>query len=241
MFYNIRNYIKLSLLLFFGLLLSGCSVTYDLNISSGNYYESVNVNYSKGENSTTYFIPVYYGVMDIDDPNANLLEKINGIKYYNVDIINNKIKYSYDFNHDDIIKSNFINYSYNTFILKRYDHDEDGKDDYMLLTTDDNFKIFEKYPKIDDITVNISCNYEVISSNADNVSKNVYTWYLDRENIKAINMVYNPDNAIDYRSFWEKIKDGEFLNIISLFGIILFICGVIYFVIKRRSDGVNKI
>jgi hypothetical protein len=183
--------------------------------------------------------------MELEDPDSNFLTEVEGIDYYDIDesLVNdlNRINYSYRFDENNISKSNFINSAYNTFILKRYDHDEDGENDYMLFTTDDSFNLFERLDNLESVKINITCHYEVISSNADEVNNNVYTWYLTRDSSKSINLVYNPDNEIDDRSFLEKIMDSYYFDISIVCLGVLIVGGIIYLIMKNRSEKVDRI
>lgn len=236
---------KIILLLFITFLLSGCTVTYNLDISDSGYEEKINIVGSVDENFVEYSIPSFWGIIDFEDVNASFLEKSKGVEYYNSKFWKEdnllKLDYQYKFDENNFKNSNLANFSYNTFIVKKYDYDDDGINDYFILTTDNKFNIFDRFSKIESVTINIKCYYEVISSNADEVNKNVYTWYLNRNDIKPINMVYNPDKVIDYRNLWEKIKEGEYTNIFTI-SILLFIVGMIlYLGLKRKSKNRDKI
>lgn len=236
---------QIPFLLLIILLLSGCDITYNLEISNEGYIENIDINSESSENLLEYAIPAFYGVIGDEDIDSNFLNKVDGIEYYNSKTYKKdnlrKFNYNYKFDEENIKESNILNYAYDTVIIKKYDHDEDGKKDYMLFTTDDNFLLFDRFAKLESVKINITCHYEIISSNADEINKNVYTWYLTKNDIKAINMVYNPDKVVDYRNVWDKIRDGEYLNIFTI-SILIFIIGmIIYIFIKRKGNIRDKI
>ena len=147
--------------------------------------------------------------------------------------------YNYKFNESEILSSRIIRNSFSTIIFKKYDHDEDGKNDYMLISTTDDFEGF-KYENLSKVVINIRNDYKVISSNADKVNDNIYTWIFTRNSNKAINMVYDPSTVIDNRTTLEKFIDSNY--IIGFIFIVLFI--ILIFVIlgfKRYSDLRDKI
>ena len=76
---------------------------------------------------------------------------------------------------------------------------------------------------------------------ADEVNKNIHTWYLTRDDIKAINIVYNPDKVVDYRTLWEKILDGDYLNPFTLSILILIVGFIGYKIFKKYSEKRNEI
>lgn len=236
---------KILLLLGLVYLLSGCTITYHLDISTSGYLETIDVGYTIDEDVQSYYIPVIFGTLELEDPTTNFFTKVNGLDYYDNELIggNNSttVRYSYNFSSSNFKNSYVANNAYHTFIVKSYDHDDDGYTDYMLLTTDDNFLLFNRLDEVDMIVVNITCDYEVISSNADEVNKNVYSWYITPDNIPTISFVFDPEQVVDHRSFWEKFLDGNSYTVFAVFFGIFLLAGLIYLVIKKRSDKVDAI
>lgn len=227
-------------------ILTGCTATYNLEISPDGFKENIVIKATnENENNLIEEFPVgaYYGSKEND---SNPMLKIDGQEYYDSTIEtgddNLKIaKYSYLFDYDNFSEANSVVTSFENFIMKKYDYNEDGVNDYVLISSGKDFNKFEKNEDLELVTININCHYEVISSNADEVKNGVHTWYLTKDNIKAINMVYNPDKVVDYRSFWEKLLDGEYFNIFTV-SVFIFIIGIIvYFVVKKKGDRKNKV
>ena len=239
-----KKIFNLFCLLIFIFFLSGCDVQYNLHISPNGYIETVDVDYDLDESASKYFIPVFYGITDFEDPNTNFLEKSKGISYYDVSEQQNnnfnRVSYTYNFSQGNFRRSYFARGAYNNLVVKQYDHDDDGKKDYIVIATDDYFELFDRFSKLDMVTVNIECDYKVISNNASEVNKNVYTWYIYRNNIPTINLVFSPDDIVDSRSFLEKILDGNNLTILLIFSGIFVLGLIIYFLLKKRSESVNK-
>lgn len=221
-------------------LLSGCTATYNLDISSNNISESLNI-YSSSIEKSDYFIPAYYNSISDDEYDVDNNQKVDNVIYYNKKIDSNSINFNYIFTNENFSKTNIANTFYSSFVFKQYDHDEDGKKDYYILSTTEDFSAFDLYSQLTEITIKIKNNHEVISNNADEVDGNVYTWHLAKDNIKAINMVYNPEVIVDNRTLLQKLKDGEFTNIFTI-SILLFGVGIIvYIIVKRKGDKRNKI
>lgn len=228
------------------LTLTGCTVTYDLEICQNGFKENITINstsISENDLIAEYPFNAYY---DAKENDSNPMEKIEGQEYYDssVKIVNNNLKsinYSYLFSYEDFPKANSIATTFENFIIKKYDYNEDGEKDYILISSGNDFNRFENNDSLEQVTINIQCHYEVISSNADEVNGNIYTWYLDRNNIKAVNMVYNPDKIIDYRTLWEKILDGDYFNTFTISLFILIIGIIIFLFLKKRSNNIDKI
>lgn len=236
---------KTILILLMLFITTGCTATYNLEISENGFEESLTISATDiSENKYIIDYPqnAYY---DEIGNNEDPTKKAEGVEYYNSFIREKKdlksINYNYLFNVENFERSNIIRNSFSTFVLKQYDHDKDGENDYMMISTTDDFNILKNNDELENLTININCHYEVISNNADKVDGNTYIWYLTPDNIKAINMVYNPEVIVDNRTIWEKIKDGEYTNIFTI-SIVLFLIGsIIYFIIKKRGDVKDKI
>ena len=84
-------------------------------------------------------------------------------------------------------------------MIKQFDNVKNDKDVYTLSTS----KIFmcfnDNNPLLDQVNVKIRVNNEVIDSNADSHSGNVYTWNITKENAsnKPIIMTYRRDKTIN--------------------------------------------
>lgn len=227
--------IKNVFFLFIGvMLLSGCTATYNLEISYDDFYESLDV-YGVSLDSSNYFFPIYYNSIDEDEYDVDVSRKIDGISYYNSSFDNDSIKFDYKFTTDDFSKSNFANSFYSSFVFKRYDYDEDGKQDYYILSTSDDFSAFDIYTDLTEITVKIKNNFDVISNNADEIDGNIYIWHFMPDKISSINMVYNPDIVVDNRTFLQRLKDGDYFNVFTLAFLIILVVLVLYLIFKNIS------
>lgn len=226
--------------------LTGCTVTYDLEISQKGFKENITINstsISENDLIEEYPVNAYYDGIENE---SNPMEKIEGQEYYDSSIkIGDKnlksINYSYLFSKENFSKANSIATTFENFIIRQYDHDEDGEKDYILISSGNDFNRFENNDSLEQVTINIHCLYEVISSNADKVSGNIYTWNLTSNNIKAINMVYNPAVVMDERTFWQKLIAGDYFNMFTLSIIILIISYIVFICFKKYSEKVDEI
>lgn len=234
--------LKKKILMFVSIiLLSGCTATYNLDISSNTFSESLNIDSITIDNSN-YYIPAYYNSISEDEYDVDVNQKIEGIEYYNSSFSQNNITFNYTFKNNDFSRSNIVNSFYSAFILKKYDYDEDGKEDYYILSTTKDFSGFDIYSELTEITIKIRNNHEVISTNADEVvDDNIYIWHLTPNNIPSINMIYNPEIIIDNRNLTQKVIDGDYLNIFTM-SLLLFIIGfILYKFLKRKGEKRDKI
>ncbi len=225
--------------------LTGCSATYELELGGNRSVENLTI-YSSDVSENEYidekFYPVYYG-SEINT--INPYEKLSGTLYYNSSLLKkdvlNILNYNYVYKDSSYKLSNIINNTFDDVVIQRYDHDGDGKEDYLLISTSDTFSWFNIEEKLEKVTIKIKSHYKVISSNADLVNKNELVWYFTPDNIKAINLVCDPSKIIDDRTFLQKFLDGEYINIfsVSIFGV--FICLVLYLIFKKKGSLENRI
>ena len=228
---------RIIIMLFSIIALSGCTATYELNISNNGFEEKISIN-SNEITKSNYYITAYYNGIPENVYDVDINTKIDGIEYYNTKLLNNTLEFKYKFKENDFFKSNIANSFFSVFLIQEYEYDDENT--YNLLSTTDDFSAFETYNDLDEVTINIKTNYEVISTNADKINKNIYTWNLNKNKNKSINLMYNPKKVIDYRTLWEKILDGEYFNIFTI-SIIIFIIGIIiYKYLMNRSKKINK-
>ena len=219
-------------------LLSGCSVTYDLEISSNGIDETISISSILVDNNN-YFIPAFYDSIPDDVFDVDVNQKIDGVLYYETVKGSDNIKFSYEFSRDEFIDSNVINMFYSSFNHNKYDYDMDGEEDYYMLVAAGDFFAFDLYNQLTDITIRIKNNYEVISSNAEQVDGNVYIWNFTPGDNYEINMIYNPDKIIDNRNFFVKLFDKFSLVFIGIF--LLIIGYIVYYLFKKYSDRKNEV
>ena len=182
--------------------LTGCNVEYTLNISEDSIYENVFI-ISENDNESNvlgnYLKPVEAFV---NSPiYSESTEKVPGVEYYNFNkSINNgwyNLNLNYIFNFEEYKNSNIINHSVSIFKF------EEKNNEYSL-NTGARLKIFDSY-NINNLTIKITLDneYEYISSNANSVFGNEYTWYITKNDYKTrpINLVFklkeentNPEN-----------------------------------------------
>lgn len=228
------------------ILLTGCKATYNLEISQSGMKENLVINAtSLSENSTIKNYPIgAYITENVNDDSTTdesiLFKKFDGVDYYNDSISKDEdgltyINYNYNFDYDKFINSTIINRAYSNIVFRQYDSNDDGVDDYTILSTMGNFIPFERYNTLESVTIKITCLFKMVSHNADKVDGNTYIWNFTKDNVKDINLVYDTNSVIDKRNFFEKN------SMFTFFVGAILIFGILYFIIKRISLNKNKI
>ena len=156
------KYLKSSVLLFLLLLLTGCTVNYNLDVDA-DFVENININ----SNIPTKEIPLY-----IDDYNITYeaTEKLDNYKYYSLIKNGNNTNYSAKYKNSD-----FSQVTSCGLLFDKCEFINIGGGVSVISTTTGT-GIFYDYPDIDVINISLNINGEVVTSNADSVNGNVYTW-----------------------------------------------------------------
>lgn len=257
-----KNKLYLVFIMIFTLLLTGCSASYNLNISDNviteelivNNYDSLSWNNDVGNKTYKDLInETYKTPIPVLNYTPGIFEntfELEGYDYYKKTLINSSNNYglilSYSFNKNNYEYSTIVNNSYNVFNI-----DSDNNSTIITVYGDEN--IFETYNMLDEIQINITLPYNVTYSNSDKVSNNTYTWIINKENvsIKQIMLKYEIDNKKDNN---EEIKDNvvidnddldsnEFSMIIVfvLLVIVIVISFIVYKVLKMKFNNNNQI
>lgn len=202
-------------------LLSGCSVNYNLDITSSKVketmefditetdYQIYNDNNEEKLSATLYEYFDEREILAFDNMNYKDFHKKNltkGNRSLNV-------KYSYDYTYLDFYNSYAIN---NCF------------EDYVVLNEDDYFYI-KAYGKFncyyDDTYINIKTDRRVINQNADSYKDGVYTWKITKDKMDNVNILFQVEkDEVFEEPVNEENKSIDFMSIIGLiFGFILLI------------------
>lgn len=232
---------KIIFLVIFLFTLTGCEINYNLDIDKDNLVETTTATgNSEDENENFELssqllydeyinkpIPTFNDVIIQAESN----DKLKGITYYKTEDLSNGsnlgIKYNGKFNFDTITKSTIINYAYPDFSVKL-------KDDNLILETGKRFKLFEQFPNLEKVTINIKTHKKVISSNADKINNHIHTWIITRDNYlsKPIKLTLKQDKNI--------LSEFQIEALIAL-GAIVFIITIIILLIKYKQIIKNKI
>lgn len=246
---------KKGLFLLIGLLLlSGCTMDYNLVINEKTFNEEIIIS----ENNTSnwnkicedggdftykerinllerYPVSVYENAaLDPYDPNI----EVDGVEYYNKEIIDNSDTYGLKMNTSGGISNindlNSLSYCYDIAQVIN------NKDEYVISTSFKNH-CFEMYPLLEELNINITTDMKVTSNNADMVSGDTYTWTITRDNYddKSISLAMQSIRDYDNDKFEakeeEKRQEQEqkkekqkktVLTVLSVMGI-LFLIAVI--------------
>lgn len=228
--------LKIFIFLCLVLLLSGCSVEYDLTLND-DFTVSEKVvatertkrmealTKQKGEQAVNYL----YNMFKRDDEDITLTSRDDDYNTYATaitsyeDINDYASKFSSDvFDNVNVTKDgNIITFS---------------TEQKELLSSDTNYSLL-----YDDITVNVTIPFEVTSNNADKVTGNTYTWNIKKNtDYKTIEFAYKEGNKEDKVNI--NVNDETYniqYGVIITVGLVIIIGSIVLFVyIKNKKNNV---
>ena len=156
------------LLLLAVLLLSGCNVEYELNITEDEFQEAIFID----EGGFDFPITAYY------DDEGTSEGFVDGIEYYQATVTDNSSILTYDYLPEDYERSHAANVCFNRFVV----NEENG---ITTLVSSNYYNCIAYYSSLEAITVNVNLDhniYSIVNHNADAVHGNQYTWYINRNN-----------------------------------------------------------
>lgn len=173
------------ILLFLMFMLCGCSAEVNVHIGS-KISEEVNITFYEDEYNTKEnilasfkdYVPIYYDTILFDaDPDV----KKNGVEYYNkkvTDLGNGYLfTYSYNFPYNKYVQSRTLKGGFASPFIGTH-----STTNNMVLSTGKNGCYYiDNYQGLTEVVVNITTDYEVVSSNGIK-NGNTYTWVFNKNN-----------------------------------------------------------
>ena len=220
-----------SLFIIILILITGCSVEYNLNIDSSFSEHTVYIPESSEEmiDGTQYRLPALFSESRLTYDNSNLKE----IKYYNIKTLKDN-KFSFNFVYDDnqLNDSNIANSCYQFFSV-------DAKENEVSILTGNKFYCFDVYEELDSVTININSNYKVIQSNADKIVGKKHTWYITRENASNKPIIFVYDKIKKNMTIMQYLIDN--VPLVVVVGTTLMLGGITFLIINTKKKKANKI
>lgn len=224
------------------LILSGCSVEYNIKYENDIYSEEFVVEsgsneYCGSELCSSYIndyydtnISIYY--LDSEEELA-YSDDLSKYTFYNKELINtggkNGIKLNYDFNNSSQYSNSYISRKlFNKIIIN----------DNFIKAYDIN-DLFLNYSYLDKITVSFVTDKYVKSTNSDEEKDGIHYWYIDKDNYKnkVINISFdqeeNESNKLIDKGYltWNSVK---YILIIGVVILLIFV-SVIYEKVKKSN------
>lgn len=199
------------------LLLTGCTVEYDVSYYDGIYNEESNIkstlNEYCGESLCKDLIYQFYTSnfsIDYNDSEEDLALGVNLDKYtfYNKEYNNEFMKVKYSFDSLNYKYSSVVNKLFNKFYVTNNYIEASGIKD-----------IFSIYPNLTQIKIGFETDKNILESNHDELKNNKYYWYITKDNYKnrVINIKFDTSEV-------KMVEDGYFTwHFIKYFLMILLV------------------
>ncbi len=235
---------KVVVLVIIVLFVCGCDVTYNIHIddntmihedftlisnSNESYQDMPLRDFLKSFSEAN--IPLYFNPDNYDDLNGNRQE---GISYYNIYPVDSGINVKGEFVLSDIYRSSAIKTCFDEFSIQR-------NDNVYRINTSNGCRAFDDYPLLNQLTIDLEIGYDVISSNADQVSNHHYVWKLNKDNYdsKYISLIFSTEKLKSIDSEKDKVEKSNWANehplLVILISFVSFftIIGVLIFVSRK--------
>ncbi len=211
------------------LFITGCTVTYDLNIEDSKVYEKVNLNVDSTFNSR---------ISELSKMKQYNHLSGNNTTYYNFSSAESdsgvKLSYDYQYNFENFEESRALSECFSAFnVLNDYEEET------LRITTSNKFNCLNYNDEfVDSVTINIKTNHKVINHNADKVENDTYTW-----EIKSSMLDKPIDFTIDRNPKDTTVEDTirDVGTLLIVIGIVAGIGVIVLIYLKIRSKNVNKI
>lgn len=207
------------------LLLTGCNASYEITIKDNKISEKLSLVELNKElfdvkNDTGWTL------REVFKAQVELSKDEFSVEDYTVKDLSNDNKLSIEYNSNKInnlVNSSVINQCYTNPSMKT-------EDNIVKFSTGEDFSCYEYYNNLETITIVLETNHNVISSNAQTIEDNKYTWVLTKDSNKNIEFSY------------EKKQEKE-SNLITVIVILLSIVvlGFVSLHIYRKFKEENKI
>lgn len=214
---------KNKIIILLSLLLTGCTVNYNLEINKDTLNETITGTVTKEESSqdsnATGLSTIYSIINEEQKPIYNKEELYQKDLKESGNNINYTFKYNY--NIEDFVNSTIINTCFEN-------HEIEQLDNYYSIRLSGNFYCL--YSK--KINIAVTSNLKVASNNADKIKDNTYIWTIDK-NTTNIELVVDKNTP-----YTKPIKRG----ISSTFRIVCFIVLVVlsslaYILYKKKNSS----
>lgn len=167
------------------ILLSGCSINYNLNISNNNLDETINTSVTQTDYSTYLNSPE-------DKPNTKLYDLLNQNDIYvfnnNVNDVHQKnivknndgydVIYKYTYNYTNFVNSYIVNNCFDRYDIY-------NKDNYYYIKLSGGFNCY-----YGETNINITTKNVVYNNNANNVNEDTYSWIINDSNKDDVNITF---------------------------------------------------
>lgn len=220
---------KILLMFILILLLSGCSVEYNVSLENDSFKENGSLIEKKenkdnlSKNGFSFEEQINYTYQSMHDVlNGQEMEKTQSFELKKIDTDKEiGLTYSNELKQNKYYLSPIIRQCYDNVSVKNSNNN-------IKISTGNYFKCFDYYELLNNVTVNFTTNYKVVNNNADEIKDNTYTWFINKNNFKDKEISIEIDKSdISYNTLLDE-KESNVL-IVFLIGLVLTVIFVFGF------------
>lgn len=237
MFKMIKKILLIFILVF---MLCGCSVEYNVTLDDETFKETgfliekkENKDYVS-KNGFTFEKQLDYTYQSMHDIlNGQETEKTQSFELKKIDTDKEiGLNYSNELEQNNYFLSPILRQCYDGVSVK-------NNNSYIKISTGNYFKCFDYYELLDNVTVNFTTNYKVVSNNADEIKENTYTWFINKNNYKTKEIAIQIDKSVVSNNTTLDEKESNILTIflIGTLLVAIFIFGFYtYYKVKFSNN-----
>ena len=217
------------------LFLTGCKFEYNLVIDANSIKEN-SIIYNSGSTKDS----IKEDVFSIMDKYTGMTNDYRWMPYT---IVNKNNTYGLSLDEEysilDYQNSDVFSQCYDSYKIVKSENS-------IIISTGNKFNCFDYYKELEDVTVNLTTDLKVISSNADKVNNKTYTWNINRNNKENINIKLSTANEsssgnnTDNNSQNTNKSNGMHFSAFELVSLFILIIGIVFFVIRRIGNKKNE-
>lgn len=226
---------KIIILLILMISLTGCEAVYNLNINNDTFNEELILTTNDKSNKMQKTINIALkSNIPVDDnyykPEVNF--KQNNLKYYKITKIDTSnelgVRYQTELTKEEYPSSTIVKEHIPSFKITEVGN-------IISLNLGNKRSIFENYPDLEKLTINVTTNKKVSKHNADGVNGNTYTWHLNKDNYKTKEIYINYKKNEQTEETVNK-PEINFNLIFIILGVLLIVITT-YILIKAKNTG----
>lgn len=216
---------KILLLITCILLLSGCTVEYNLEFNDQSIKENITIGPFDSNNVADFEYLTPYAIINNEDQELYEFDYSN--KYLNLD-------YTY----------NIYNFKMSEALSNCYDvYNVSYDEEYYYILTSSKFKCLNyDFYSTNEVKIKFKTNHEVEEINADYVENDTYIWTINNnnKNSKAINIKLKkeeeePNTPIEKETFL------DYLKYLVVLGVLIGIIILIILHVKKKNERINEL
>ena len=210
------------------ILVTGCTTSYNLNITADNIKEEINISIPKSVASANIIR---------NQLNYNRQVYLEEDVYYNMnnneDTNNYYIEYNYTHDISKYKDSSFLNLCYDSKKIS-------NSDNYISISTGKRFSCIymDDGVYMDNVDINITTDLNVLNNNADEINGNTYTWKINKNNYQNKPIIFEAEIQ---KPLIDKASNSPIVAIVAIVVSISLIVLIITVYLKRKHKKSNEI